>query len=372
MKFLHISDLHIGKRVKNYSMLDNQRDILRQIIDIINREKPDGVLIAGDIYDRMNPSEAAIECLDDFMVKLSEIDTQVFVLSGNHDSSEQIAYASRIIEASGIHMSPVYRGDVKAFTMEDEYGKLNVYMLPFIKPVHVRKCFEDEEIITYTDAVGVAVEKMNINTHERNVLVAHQFVTGASVCDVETNVGGLDNVEAACFKDFDYVALGHIHTPQNIVKNRIRYSGATLKYGFDEKADKSVSVVNIGKKGDVDVTTIPLTPIRDFVSIENDFESVMDEYKGKNIEDYVEVILTDEMDVPDAFRKLNSIFPNLMQIRYNNTRTKQIREISQVPIERELSEMELISRLYENQNNQPLTAEQTEYLEKIIKDVLGV
>ena len=372
MKFLHISDLHIGKRVKNYSMLDSQRYVLAQIIDIINKERPDGVLIAGDIYDRMNPPEAAIECLDDFLVKLSETDAEIFAISGNHDSSSQIAFASRIIASSGIHMSPVYRGKVTPFTMEDEYGRVNVYMLPFVKPIHVRRCFENEEINDYSDAVRVAVRNMNIDTDERNILVAHQFVTGASVCEVETNVGGLDNVEASSFGEFDYVALGHIHTAQNIKKDRIRYSGAALKYGFDEKSQKSVTIVNIGEKGNIDTKTIPLVPLRDFVTIEGKFENIMEQYKYKELNDYVEIILNDEMDVPDAFRKLNDVFPYLMQIKYNNTRTRSLKEVCEVPDRKELSEMELISSLYEYQNNQPLTVEQTEYLQKVIEDVMGV
>ena len=264
MKIIHLSDLHIGKRVLGYSMLENQKYILDRIVEIIEDEKPDVVAIAGDVYDKTNPSEEAVNLLDDFLVRLSKLDAEVFVLSGNHDSPEKIAFASRLIDASGIHMSPVYNGMLSSYKLTDEYGDVNIYMLPFIKPLHVRRYYPEAIISNYTDAVKVALDKMNIDSSKRNILIAHQFVTGSKTCDSEISVGGVENVDADCFLPFDYVALGHIHTPQDVVKNKIRYCGTPLKYSFsEEKQNKSVTVIEIKEKGDVKVTLRELKPLYD-------------------------------------------------------------------------------------------------------------
>ena len=221
MKFLHLSDLHIGKRVNEFSMLEDQEYILTKIINIIDSEKPDAVVIAGDVYDKSVPSAEAVQLFDDFLCRLAQRKLQVFVISGNHDSAERMAFGGRLMDISGVHMSPVYNGKVEAISLDDEFGKVNFFMLPFVKPANVRRFFEDAEIESYTDAVRVAVENMNVNADERNVIVTHQFVTGAVKCESEEiSVGGSDNVDASVFDAFDYVALGHIHSPQNIGSER--------------------------------------------------------------------------------------------------------------------------------------------------------
>lgn len=249
MKLIHLSDIHLGKRVNEYSMIEDQEYILKRIINIVDDEMPDGVIIAGDVYDKSVPSAEAVQLFDDFLVRLAKRKIEVFVISGNHDSPERIAFASRIMDASGIHMSPVYTGEIVPISMHDEYGEVTVYMLPFVKPVNVRRFCEDE-ITTYTEAVKHAVLKMNINPDNRNVLVTHQFVTGARRSESEEiSVGGTDNVDAGVFDDFDYVALGHIHSPQNCGSDKIRYCGTPLKYSFSEARDKkSVTVVEIAEK----------------------------------------------------------------------------------------------------------------------------
>ncbi|MBR4942213.1 MAG: exonuclease subunit SbcD, partial [Clostridia bacterium] len=253
MKFLHISDLHLGKRVNEFSMLEEQEEILKQLLGIIDAEEPDGILIAGDVYDKSVPSAEAVQLFDNFLADLARRRKQVFVISGNHDSPERIAFGSRIMSSGGIHLSPVYSGKVKPVTMEDEFGSVNVYMLPFIKPAHVRRFFEEEDIENYTDALQVAIKAMNLDLSARNVLVAHQFVAGSSVCDSEEiSVGGTDNVSSAVFSDFDYVALGHIHGPQNCGSERIRYCGTPLKYSLSEAAHhKSATVVELKNKGEL-------------------------------------------------------------------------------------------------------------------------
>ena len=269
MKFIHLSDLHLGKRVYEYSMLEDQEYILKKILRIVDAEKPDGILIAGDVFDKSVPPAEAVSLFDDFLVHLAKRKLAVFVIAGNHDSPERIAFASRILDASGIHLSPVYNGTIEPICLQDEYGTVNVYMLPFVKPAHVRRFNGEAEITSYSDAIRSAIEKMGINPEMRNILVTHQFVTGATRSESEEiSVGGTDNVDAGVFDPFDYVALGHLHTPQNCVSEKIRYCGTPLKYSFSEAKDKkSVTVVELMEKGDVRYKTVELLPRHDLVEL---------------------------------------------------------------------------------------------------------
>lgn len=268
MKFMHLSDLHLGKRVNEYSMLEDQEYILKKIIGIADSEACDAVLIAGDIYDKSVPSAEAVQLFDDFLVQLAKRKLQVFVISGNHDSPERIAFGSRIMDAEGIHISPVYNGDIKPVTLKDEFGIINIYMLPFIKPANVRR-YCDEEINSYTDALKYVISKMNVNTTQRNILITHQFVTGSVRSDSEEiSVGGSDNVDAYVFEPFDYTALGHIHSPQKCGSEKIRYCGTPLKYSFSEAKDKkSVTIAELLEKGKLNIRTVELIPQHDLVEI---------------------------------------------------------------------------------------------------------
>ena len=217
MIFIHLSDLHIGKRVNEFSMIEDQEYILKQILNIIDGEAPDGVIIAGDVYDKPVPSAEAVELFDDFIVRLSKRDLPVYIISGNHDSPERLAFGNRLMASSGIHFSSVYNGKTERFELTDEFGTTAIYMLPFVKPSHVRRFYPDDKIESYTDAIEVAVREMHLNQDERNIIITHQFVTGAERSDSEDiSVGGTDNVDASAFDGFDYVALGHIHRPQNV------------------------------------------------------------------------------------------------------------------------------------------------------------
>lgn len=374
MKFIHLSDLHLGIRVNEFSMIEEQEAVLSQILGIIDAEAPDGVLLAGDIYDKSVPSAEAVQVFDSFLAELAKRSLQVFVISGNHDSPERIAFGSRIMDVSGIHLSPVYDGNIKPVTITDTYGKVNVYMLPFVKPAHVRRFFADENIVTYTDAVRVAVKNMNINEGERNLLVTHQFVTGASVCDSEEiTVGGTDNVDASVFESFDYVALGHIHGAQNCGSERIRYSGTPLKYSFSEIThQKSVSVVELLDKGELSVRTVPLTPIHDMSEIRGTFEELFaaDYHVGNPIVDnYLRVTLTDEDDVPDAYARLRMVYKNLMNVRYDNKRTRENSEIADVTDVERKTPFELFAEFFTLQNNSEMSEEQSEYMKKIIEKI---
>ena len=327
MKLIHLSDLHLGKRVNEFSMLEDQEYILRKILAVMDDEQPDAVLIAGDVYDKSVPSAEAMLLFEEFLYSLVKRKLQVFVISGNHDSPERLSFASKLIDASGVHLSPVYDGAVAPMTLTDQFGPVNIYMLPFLKPAHVRRFFPDEEIASYTDALRLAVGKMAIDTRQRNVLVTHQFVTGAERSDSEDiSVGGSDNVDAAVFDGFDYVALGHIHAPQCIGgNNRVRYCGTPLKYSFSEaKHVKSVSVVTLGAKGDTEVRTVPIVPRHDLRELRGSYMELTARanYEGTAVDDYLHITLTDEEDIPDVIGKLRVIYPNLMKLDYDNARTR--------------------------------------------------
>ena len=373
MKLIHLSDLHIGKRVNEVSMIDDQEYILLQILQIIDDEKADAVLIAGDVYDKSVPSAEAVTLFDDFLCRLAKRKIPTLIISGNHDSPERLAFGNRLMEESGIYISPVYDGDVSTLTLSDEYGDADFWLLPFLKPAHVKRYFPDACIESYTDAIRAAVEHMGIDTGKRNVLLTHQFVTGASTCESEEiSVGGSDNVDASVFADFDYVALGHIHGPQNIGSNRIRYCGTPLKYSFSEEAHhKSVTVVNLGKKGELELQLRPLTPRHDLRSIRGTFEVLTSKsfYEGTATDDYLHIMLTNEEDVPEAVGKLRVIYPNLMKLSYDNTRTRVNQIFDGAEDVQRKTPLELFDELYELQNNQPMGEEQRSFTQELIESI---
>ena len=373
MKFIHLSDLHLGKRVNEYSMLEDQEYILKKILRIVSEEKPDGVLIAGDVYDKPIPPAEAVQLFDDFLVQLSRLKQQVFVISGNHDSPERMAFGGRIMDAGGIHISPVYNGEVQPFSLTDDYGTVDIYLLPFIKPAQVRR-FTEDEIGSYTEAVAHAISKMPLQAGHRNLLVTHQFVTGASRSESEElSVGGADNVDANVFAPFDYVALGHIHSPQNCGADSIRYCGTPLKYSFSEAGDKkSVTVVELKEKGNVTYRTIPLVPKHDLVELRGSYAELTLKSFYENTswqEDYTHITLTDEEDVPDAVGKLRTIYHRLMKLDYDNRRTRSQTEIDGAEGTETKSPLELFSDFYALQNNQPMNAEQTAFMSELIEKI---
>lgn len=375
MKFIHISDLHLGKRINGFSMLEDQEYILTKIINIIDEEQPDGILIAGDVYDKPVPSEEAMQLWDRFLVKLARRDLHVFAISGNHDSAVRFSDHTILVENSGIHLSPVYNGAIKPFTLEDEYGRVNLFMLPFVKPVMVRSVFPEEEIEDYTDACRIAIQHMDVEPEERNVILAHQFVTGATRSESEDIVvGGLDQVDADVFAQFDYVALGHIHGQQHIGRETVRYCGTPLKYSFSEKThEKSVTIVEMYDKGNTTIRTVPLVPMRDMREIRGTYETLAAKksYEGTNTEDYIHAILTDEDDVLDATARLRLIYPNLMKVSYDNTRTRENRYISDDVNLNAKSPMELFEDFFEMQNNQPMSEEQKQMTQDLITAIWG-
>ncbi len=371
MKLIHLSDLHLGKRVNGFSMLDDQRYILLEILQIIETEKPDAVLIAGDVYDKTIPPAEAVNLLDDFLVRLARMKTQVFMISGNHDSAERIAFGGRIMDEGGIHLSPVFSGDICPHKLEDGNGPVFVYMLPFVKPVDVRREYPEEEAASYTDAVRTVIEHMNVDPAARNVLLAHQFVTGAERSESEdVSVGGSDNVDASVFDVFDYTALGHIHGPQHIGRKTVRYCGTPLKYSFSEKDHvKSATVVTLGKKGDTEIRTVPLVPRHDLREIRGTYNelTLQKNYEGTATDDYLHVVLTDEEDVPDALARLRTIYPNIMKLDYDNRRTRASADVAAAEEMEKKSGIELFDEFYAAQNGQPMGEEQRAFAAELLE-----
>ena len=378
MKILHTSDLHIGKRVKEFSMLDEQRFILNQILTTAEAEQPDAIILAGDIYDKSVPSAEAVSLFDDFLVSLARLGKSIFIISGNHDSPERISFASRIMQSSKIYLSPVYDGTIRPVILPDGESEVAFYLLPFIKPsVVLHYADEGTDIKTYDDAMRYVVSKMDIDKSRRNILIAHQYVTGAERSESEDMViGGLDNVDASVFAPFDYVALGHLHRPQYCGRETIRYSGSPLKYSFSEVFDKkSVTIIEINAGQAPVVTEHALTPLHEWYALRGTYDELtaLDYYDGKGYQEaYVSITLTDEDDIPDGMRKLRTIYHRLMELSYDNKRTRAgMTNIGKPMNVNELNPIELFGELFEKQNAQPLTDRQRQYVNSLIDQVFN-
>lgn len=376
MRFLHTADLHIGKRVNEFSMLEDQEYILRQILKTADKEQVEAVLIAGDVYDKQVPSAEAVRLFDWFLTQLNSRKLPVFVIGGNHDSVERLSFGAQIMEESGVYLTQSYDGKVVPVRLEDEYGPVNLWMLPFLKPAMVKRFFPEQDIVTYQDALETVIGHMELNREERNLLIAHQFVTGAvtggSEDSVEVFVGGVENVDASVFDDFDYVALGHIHRAQSAGGEQIRYSGTPLKYSFSEiRHEKSVTIAELKEKGSLTVHQEPLKPLHDMREIRGSYEELVlrENYQGTDLEDYLHVILTDENDIPDVIGRLRSIYPNIMKLDYDNQRTRRNQELMKEEAAVEQSPMELLGQFFSQQNNQEMSPEQTEYARTLMETI---
>ena len=381
MKLMHLSDLHIGKRVNEFNMLEDQQHILSQILKTVEQEKPSGILIAGDIYDKSQPSAEAVELLDDFLTKLVAFGQPVFMISGNHDSPERLGFGSRIMKTNGLHIAGVFDGTMQKEALTDEFGPVNIYLLPFLKPALVRPYFE-QSIESYTDAVQAVITAANIDINERNVLVSHQFVTNGAQQPVRSesesvSVGGLDNVDTSVFDGFDYVALGHLHGPQGIGLDTIRYAGSPLKYSFSEaRQKKSITILELGDKNNVEIRLIPFVPLRNMREIKGPIAELMragaEDAVGAH--DYIHATITDEEEVYDAIGQLRQIYPNIMNIDFENSRTLQLvsSKTAASGDVAQKSPMELFAEFYQNQNNCEMTPEQIQMMQKIFEKAGGV
>ena len=374
---MHLADLHLGKRVNGFSMMEDQEYILNRILEIMEEEQPDGLLIAGDVYDKTIPPAEAVRRMDDFLTAVAAKHVPVFLISGNHDSAERVAFGHQLMQGSGIWISPVYDGTIRHHTLEDRWGEVNIYLIPFLRPSVVRSFFPDVEIEDYTDALRTIIEDLQVDTSRRNVVLAHQFVTAAGAlpetCDSEQlSVGGLDRVDGSVFSPFDYTALGHLHGPQRVGSETIRYAGSPLKYSFSElHQKKSVTVVELRAKGETEIRQIPLQPRREMTELRGTFEEILEEArkKGEPQTDYYHLILTDETDVVDALSRLREYYPNIMLLDYDNRRTRSQKEVEQLDRVEERTPGELFAALYEQQNGQEMDSDRKEYLDGLIREI---
>lgn len=375
MKFMHLADLHLGKRVNEFSMLEDQKYVLGQLLLMIDEELVDGVLVSGDIYDRQVPSVEAVRLCDDFLTKMAVRHVPVYLIGGNHDSMERISFGARLMSGSGIHMAAEYDGTIDTITVKDEYGELDIWLLPFIKPAQVRAVWSEEagEVKTYQDALSFVMGKIERNESRRNILLAHQFVAGGAVCDSEEHaVGGLDQVDVSCFDGFDYAALGHLHEAQHVGRDTVRYAGTLLKYSFSEvKHNKSVTFVELKEKGNVTIYTKPVSPLHDMREIRGSYAEVTSKvnYENTDTKDYVRITLTNEEDIFDAVGKLRAIYPNLMKLDYDNARTRQNQTVTVSRVEEEKDPLTLSEELFVLQNNKPMSNEQRDYMREMIRRV---
>ena len=374
---MHLADLHLGKRVNGFSMMEDQEYILNRILEIMEEEQPDGLLIAGDVYDKTIPPAEAVRLMDDFLTAVAAKHVPVFLISGNHDSAERVAFGHQLMQGSGIWISPVYDGTIRHHTLEDRWGEVNIYLIPFLRPSVVRSFFPDVEIEDYTEALRTIIEDLQVDTSRRNVVLAHQFVTAAGAlpetCDSEQlSVGGLDRVDGSVFSPFDYTALGHLHGPQRVGSETIRYAGSPLKYSFSElHQKKSVTVAELRAKGETEIRQIPLQPRREMIELRGTFEEILEEArkKGELQTDYYHMILTDETDVVDALSRLREYYPNIMLLDYDNRRTRSQKEVEQLDRVEERTPGELFAALYEQQNGQEMDSDRKEYLDGLIREI---
>lgn len=378
MRLMHLADLHIGKKVNGYPMLEEQKYVLRRVLQMASEQSLDGMILAGDIYDKSVPAGEAVQVLDWFLTQVSAMGIPVYMVSGNHDSAERLCFGAKLLEKSGVHVASIYDGKLEPIVVEDAYGSLNIYLLPFVKPSYVRKALREsseedtleDAIRTYDDAVAKVLEVAEIDAGARNLLVAHQFVTGATRCESEdVSVGGVDNISAELFADFDYVALGHIHGPQSMTRDTIRYAGTLLKYSFSECChEKSVTIVEMKEKGNVVIETIPVKPLRDMRIVKGEYKTLMspDFYAGQNQEDYLKVVLTDEQEVPEAMGKLRTVYPNIMVLEYDNKRTRTVVTLDGAQIVEKKHPMEYFQEFYGGRNGESMSA----YQEQIVLDVM--
>lgn len=377
MRFLHLGDLHLGRSLGDFDLITDQKYILDQILEIIEKESVDSVLIAGDVYDKSIPSEAATNLLNYFLCRLSEVDVKTFIISGNHDSDDRLNYGSDLFKANQIYISAMYHGTLERYTVQDDNGEIDIYLLPFVKASQVKHFYPDAKINSYDDAVKVIMEQADIDSNRRNIIVAHQFVTGKSEDPAlggsegvgTQSVGLVEKIGYDCFDLFDYAALGHIHSPQRVGREEVRYSGSPLKYSLSEVNNtKSVPLITLGKKGDVTLDFIPLKPLRDMRHIKGKMKELLDKKNVMHPEDFIYVTLTDEDIVNDAMGIFQQVYPNTVKIDYDNSRTRAIEPVDISNIAGNKTFSELISDFYRLMYHCEISEEEMDYMRSVAQE----
>lgn len=374
MRIAHISDLHIGKSLHNFPLLEDQEYILDQIVKSCIEKKIEVLLVAGDIYDKNVAPESGIKILRKFLKQLVEAKIKVLLISGNHDSAERLTFGGEFMTEKGIYFSKVYDGVIEPITFQDNYGPVNFYLLPFVKPSTVQHYFADEKISSYEDGIRCAISHMQINTSERNVIIAHQNILNAERCESEENIiGGLDAISAEVFKDFDYTALGHIHKPQ-VISNNVLFCGTPLKYSTSElNHEKSMPVITLNEKGKNDFEFVPLIPKRDLRQIRGTLDEIMKASKQdpNNPEDFIDVILTDENEVLDAISTLRTVYPNVLKLTYDNKATRASENIEKIEAVGEKNPLEIFEAFFESRRGTKMDSEKQEYIQSLIEKIWG-
>ena len=377
MKLMHLGDLHLGKSLGDFDLNEDQKYILDQILGIIDEREVDGILIAGDVYDRAVPSESATNLLDYFLKCLADKKVKTFMISGNHDSDDRLNYGSSLFAANHIYISAKFMGNLYRQTVIDEHGEADIYLLPFVKASQVRHFYPEEKIESYDDAVRTILAHAQIDPGKRNILVAHQFVAGKGA-DPELggsesagtqSVGLVEKIGYDCFDGFDYVALGHIHSPQSVGRKEVRYSGSPLKYSLSEVGnDKSVPVITLGEKGDVDIELVKLRPMRDMRHLKGPIEKLLNRENITSPEDFIYATLTNEDIIDDAMGILQQVYPNTVKIDYDNSRTREIERIDIANIAEQKSFDELIGDFYRKMYGCDISEEEMQVMKEAAKE----
>ncbi len=376
MKFLHLADLHIGKNVNGFSMLDEQRHAFEQIIGYVKTERPAAVAIAGDVYDRAVPDARAVGVFDDFLTALAREEVAVLLIAGNHDSPERLGFAGRLLADQRLFLCGAFDGGIRRVTLGDEHGDVHFWMLPFVRPSSVRGYCTDRSIDSYTDAVAAALDAAGVDYAARNVLLSHQFYTSAGTVPLRSEseinpVGGLDAVDAALIERFDYAALGHLHGAQSVGAGHLRYAGSPVKYSFSEwRQQKSASLVELGGKGTLSVTALPLSPLHDMREIKDKLEVLVsgDFASRTDRQDYLRVVLTDEAELVDPMGKLRSVYPNVMSLDFENARTRiDLASVAADGGAATLTPYELFGEFFLDVQGSTMSAEQADIVRELLE-----
>ena len=376
MKFMHLGDLHLGKSLSDFDLYDDQKYILDELMEIIDREKVDALLIAGDVYDKSVPSEGAIDLLDYFLKSLSDKGTKVYMISGNHDSDDRLNYGSSLFSANNIFISAIFDGTLNKYEISDNNIKVNIYLLPFVKASQVKHFYPDAQIENYEDAVRTIIENTDIGEECANILVAHQFVAGSedphlagSESVAAQSVGTVERISAAVFDRFDYVALGHIHSPQKVGREEVRYCGSPLKYSLSEvNNDKSVPIITIESGAEPKIDLIPLKPKRDMRHIRGKFKDLLEKENITDPEDFIYATLTDEETINDAMSIFQQYYPNTVRIDYDNKRTRELEQVDISNIAGNKSFAELIGDFYSLMYGCEMTDEELQVMEMAARE----
>lgn len=368
MRFLHTADLHLGRKMNGFSLLEDQKEILQLLLDYCKEYSVDAMMLAGDVYDKKVPTEEAVELLDWFVTELVKQHITVLMSSGNHDSVTRLGFGNKLFKENNVYVSYPYKdGSCTKAVLEDEYGVVNVYLLPFLKPLYVRSAFDDYSIESYTDALEKAIDHLNINKDERNVLLSHQYVGIVDRCDEELeNIGGIDQVDSSVYKDFDYVALGHIHRAQKVTNENIRYSGSIYPYSFMKNTGiKTCTFVELKEKGEFHYEQLPLRGKRTLRIETGLFKDIIAKEDDRT-DDYMSIVLNDEMDIPDAFVRLRAKYPNIMELRYDNARTQKDATID-VQVAKEKDPYTYCMEFYETMNNKEMSELQQSVVSELVE-----